>query len=349
MAATASYPLKQLAELLGAELRGDPETIISGLATLQTAKPGQVAFLANPVYAKYLTDTQASAVIVHARQANDCPVSALVMDNPYLGYAKLSHLFDTAPKRSPGIDPTATVANCAQVASSAFVGPNAVISAHAVIGENVVIEAGVYVGDHAVVGDDSRIMANAVIYHEVMIGQRCVVHGGAVIGSDGFGFAPTGKGWSKIAQIGSVVLGNDIEIGANTTIDRGALDNTTIADGVIVDNLVQIAHNVQIGENTAIAGCSAIAGSTRIGKNCVIGGGCGISGHLEITDGVHLTGTTMVTSHIREPGLYSSGTSFGTNADWRKAVVRFWQLNDLAKRLKGLENNVRTYLSGNDR
>ncbi len=348
MAENQSYSLGQIAGLLKAELRGDASVVISGLATLQAATQGQITFLANPAYARFLAQTRASAVIVHPRQASECPVDALVMDNPYLGYAALSHLFDPAPVRPAGRHASAVIAASAQVADSAYIGPHAVICDHAVVGEKVVIDSGVHVGEASIIGKGTRIRANTVIYHGVVIGEECLIQAGAVIGGDGFGFAPGATGWQKIAQIGGVRIGNRVEIGAGTTIDRGALDDTLIHDGVIIDNLVQIAHNVQIGANTAIAACAGIAGSAKIGSNCVIGGGCGIVGHIEIADGVHLTGMTMVTKGITESGLYSSGTSFGSNAQWRKSVARFWQLNDLAKKLKDVEKEVRTLHAESD-
>ncbi|HDZ38129.1 MAG TPA: UDP-3-O-(3-hydroxymyristoyl)glucosamine N-acyltransferase [Marinobacter sp.] len=332
-----SYRLGEIAKALGAELRGDPETLVSGLATLQVAGPGQLSFLANPTYAKHLGDTRAAAVIVSPAAAADCPTSALILDNPYLGYAHLSHWFDPAPVAQPGIHPSAVVDARATIAASACIGPGAVIEADVVIGEQVVIGPGCVIGARTRIGAGSVFRPRVTLAHDVVIGQRCHILSGAVIGSDGFGFASERGEWHRIAQLGRVILGDDVEVGANTTIDRGALDDTVIGNGVKLDNLIQIAHNVRIGDHSAMAAMVGIAGSTRIGSHCVFGGAAGVAGHLEITDQVHLTGMTLVTGDIREPGVYSSGTSADTNRQWRKNAVRFRQLDTLARRIKELE------------
>ncbi|MFO7530357.1 MAG: UDP-3-O-(3-hydroxymyristoyl)glucosamine N-acyltransferase [Marinobacter sp.] len=335
-----SYRLGDIAKALGAELKGDPEVRITGLATLSAADPGQISFLANPAYGKYLADTRASAVILSPAAAQDAPTNLLLLDNPYLGYARLSHWFDPAPVPAPGVHASAVVESSARIADSASIGPNAVIEAEAEIGENVVIGAGSIIGARCRIGRDTVIRPRATLAHDVVVGQRCHILSGAVIGSDGFGFANEKGAWHRIAQLGSVVLGDDVEVGANTTIDRGALDNTVIGDGVKLDNLIQIAHNVHIGEHSAMAAMVGIAGSTRIGRHCVFGGASGVAGHLEIADQVHLTGMTLVTGHIREPGVYSSGTSADTNRQWRKNAVRFRQLDVLARRVKELEKKL---------
>lgn len=332
-----SYRLEEIASALGAELRGDPDMRVSGLATLQAAEPGQISFLANPSYAKYLADTRASAVLVSPAVADQVPANALVLDNPYLGYARLSHWFDPEPAARPGVHPSAVVDPDARVASTASIGPNVVIEAGADIGERVVIGAGSVIGARARIGTDSKIRPRVTLAHDVVLGQRCYVLSGAVIGSEGFGFANEKGEWHRIAQIGRVVLGDDVEVGANTTIDRGAIEDTVIGNGVKLDNLVHIAHNVHIGDHSAMAAMVGIAGSTHIGRHCVFGGQCGVAGHLEIADQVRLTGMTLVSGSIREPGVYSSGIAADTNRQWRKNAVRFRQLDALARRVKELE------------
>ncbi len=332
-----SFRLGEIATALGAELKGDPDLEVTGLATLQAATPGQISFLANPSYAKYLASTQASAVIMSPAAVGDSEINALLLDNPYLGYARLSHWFDPEPVAQPGIHPSAAVDPDARVADTASIGPNVVIEAGVVVGEQVVIGAGTVIGARAQIGAATVIRPRVTLAHDVVLGQRCHILSGAVIGSDGFGFANEKGVWHRIAQLGRVVLGDDVEVGANTTIDRGALDDTLIGDGVKLDNLIQIAHNVQIGDHSAMAAMVGIAGSTRIGRHCVFGGASGVAGHLEIADQVHLTGMTLVTGDIREAGVYSSGTSADTNRQWRKNAVRFRQLDDLARRIRDLE------------
>ncbi len=332
-----SFRLGEIATALGAELKGDPDLEVTGLATLQAATPGQISFLANPSYAKYLANTQASAVIMSPAAVGDSEINALLLDNPYLGYARLSHWFDPEPVAQPGIHPSAVVDPDARVADTASIGPNVVIEAGVVVGEQVVIGAGTVIGARAQIGAATVIRPRVTLAHDVVLGQRCHILSGAVIGSDGFGFANEKGVWQRIAQLGRVVLGDDVEVGANTTIDRGALDDTLIGNGVKLDNLIQIAHNVQIGDHSAMAAMVGIAGSTRIGRHCVFGGASGVAGHLEIADQVHLTGMTLVTGDIREAGVYSSGTSADTNRQWRKNAVRFRQLDDLARRIRDLE------------
>lgn len=333
------YTLSQLAEMIEGEVVGDGNTMITGISTLQAARKGDISFLANPAYEKYLKETQASVVIVSENSVGSCPCDALVVKNPYLAYATLSHYFAYPLTEPQGIHKTAVVHETASVDATAVVAANAVIEKGAVIGANVIIGAGCFIGENTAVAENTRLYANVSVYHGVLVGKQCIIHSGVVLGADGFGIAPGPEGWNKIAQIGGVVIGDNVEIGANTTIDRGALDNTIIENGVKLDNQIQIAHNVIVGENTAIAACSGIAGSTRIGKNCVIGGGCGIAGHLDIADNVHLTGMTLVTKSIKKAGVYSSGTAVEPNAKWRRNVVRFRQLDELANRVKKLEKD----------
>ncbi|WP_148863353.1 UDP-3-O-(3-hydroxymyristoyl)glucosamine N-acyltransferase [Marinobacter fonticola] len=334
------HSLGEIAQALGAKVVGDANVQINGIATLQSAGEGQISFLANPAYGRYLKDTRAAAVILSPEMAEQCPTNVLLLDNPYLGYARLSHWFDPQPKPEAGIHPSAVVDPSATVADSASIGPQAVIEAGAAIAERAVIGAGCFVGARSAVGEDSRLDARVTLYHDVIVGKRCLILSGAVVGSAGFGFANDKGVWHRIAQVGGVVVGDDVEIGANTTIDRGALDNTRIDNGVKLDNLVQIAHNVTIGEHTALAALVGVAGSTRIGRHCVVGGASGIAGHLEIGDQVHLTGMTMVTRSLKEPGVYSSGVGVDTNRRWQKNVVRFRQLNEMARKLRELEKKL---------
>lgn len=332
--------LRDVAEALGAELRGDGTVRIDGVATLQSALPGQISFLANPRYAGQLHETQASAVILSPDMAEESPTNVLLLDNPYLGYARLSHWFDPLPVAEPGVHPSAVVDERARVAESASIGPQTVIAADAVIGEHAVIGAGSFVGERSVVEQGTRLHARVTLYHDVVVGCRCLLESGAVIGSNGFGFANEKGVWHRIAQIAGVLIGDDVEVGANTTVDRGALEPTRIGDGVKLDNLVQIGHNVQIGDHTAMAAMVGIAGSTVVGRHCVFGGASGVSGHLTITDGVQLTGMTMVTHSIRKPGVYSSGLAADDNRKWQKNAVRFRQLDKMARRLRNLEKKL---------
>lgn len=343
---TVTMTLGQLAEALGATLKGSEALQITGLATLQEAGPGQLSFLANPQYRKYLDNCQAAAVLLKAADAEGFAGNALIVADPYLAYARISHLFDPKPKAVAGIHPSAVVADDAQVDASASVGPFAVIESGARIGANVSIGAHCFIGARCVVGEGGWLAPRVTLYHDVTIGKRVVIQSGAVIGGEGFGFANEKGIWRKIAQIGGVTIGDDVEIGVNTAVDRGALSDTRIGDGVKLDNQIQIAHNVQIGDHTAMAACVGISGSTRIGKHCMLAGGVGLVGHIDICDNVFISGMTMVTRSITEPGSYSSGTAMQPLADWRKSAARIRQLDDMAKRLQQLEKRVDTVTSG---
>ncbi|HEB27778.1 MAG TPA: UDP-3-O-(3-hydroxymyristoyl)glucosamine N-acyltransferase [Porticoccus sp.] len=335
-----SCSLSDIAFHIGAELQGDADCQISGLNTLREAGPSELTFLSNQTYRRYLGETVAGAVILDVDSATEYTGNRLVMENPYLGYALASAMFDCSPVPPSGVHPSAVVAASAQIGGGTSIGPNAVLGEDVVIGANSRIGAGVSISDGTVIGDNCRISANVSIYHGVTIGSQVTIHSGAVIGADGFGFAHSEGRWVKIYQLGGVVIGNRVEIGACTTIDRGALEDTVIEDGVILDNHVQIAHNVRIGENTAMAGCSGVSGSTVIGKNCIFAGQSGVVGHVTLCDGVHLTGGTIVTKSLTEPGSYSSGTAFSKSEDWRKNAVRFNQLDDLARRVRQLEKKL---------
>ncbi|OBY92324.1 MULTISPECIES: UDP-3-O-(3-hydroxymyristoyl)glucosamine N-acyltransferase [unclassified Pseudomonas] len=335
-----SFTLAELAAQLDAELRGDPALVVRGLATLQEAGADQLSFLANPQYRKFLPDSQAGAVLLTAADAEGFTGNALVVANPYLAYAGLSHQFDRKPKAAVGIHPTAVVDEGAQVDASASVGPYAVVEAGAQIGANVTIGAHCFVGARSVIGEGGWLAPRVTLYHDVRIGKRVVIQSGAVLGGEGFGFANHQGVWQKIAQIGGVTLGDDVEIGANTTIDRGALSDTIVGNGVKLDNQIMIAHNVQIGDHTAMAGCCGISGSAKIGKHCMLAGGVGLVGHIEICDNVFVTGMTMVTRSITEPGSYSSGTAMQPAAEWKKSAARIRQLDDMARRLQQLEKRL---------
>lgn len=339
------YPLGELAEQLGAELRGDPEFQVTGLATLQDAGAEHLSFLANAQYRKYLAETKAGAVLLTARDAEGYKGAALIVDNPYLAYARLSHQFERRPLAAIGVHPSAIVDPTAQVDPSARIGAQVVIEADVWIGPNVEVGAQSVVGARSRIGAGGRLAARVTICHDVTIGERVVIQPGAVIGGEGFGFANEHGSWEKIAQLGGVRIGNDVEIGANTTIDRGAISDTVIGNGVKLDNQIMIAHNVQIGDNTAMAGCAGISGSTKIGRNCMIAGGVGLVGHIEVCDNVFITGMTMVTRSITEPGSYSSGTAMQPAAEWRKSAARIRHLDDMARRLQQVEKRLASVTS----
>ncbi|WP_285422368.1 UDP-3-O-(3-hydroxymyristoyl)glucosamine N-acyltransferase [Pseudomonas sp. efr-133-TYG-103a] len=343
---TAIITLGQLAEFLGATLRGPADKQITGLATLQEAGPSQVSFLANPQYRKFLPATQAAAVLLKPADAEGYAGDALMIADPYLAYARISHLFDPKPKAAAGIHPTAVVAEDAVVDAAASIGPYAVIESGARIAAGVTIGAHCFIGARSVIGEGGWLAPRVTLYHDVRIGQRVVIQSGAVLGGEGFGFANEKGVWQKIAQIGGVTIGDDVEIGVNTAIDRGAMDDTRIGNGVKLDNQIQIAHNVQVGDHTAMAACVGISGSAKIGKHCMLAGGVGLVGHIEICDGVFITGMTMVTRSITEPGSYSSGTAMQPAAEWRKSAARIRQLDDMSRRLQQLEKIVEAVTSG---
>lgn len=337
-----SVTLKELCLLLDGDIQGDETLIINSVATLENAKAGQISFLANSKYRSQLEATQASAVLLSAKDAQDYQGTALIVKDPYVGFARVAQYLDTTPKAAVGIHPSAQIDPSAHLGEGVAIGANAVIGANVILGENVQIGAGVVLGQDVVIGTKTRLWANVTVYHDVHLGQDCIIHSGAVLGSDGFGYANERGQWIKIPQTGGVRIGDRVEIGANSTVDRGALGHTEIHDGVIIDNQVQIAHNDIIGENTAIAGSTTVAGSVTIGKYCIIGGSCAIAGHLSIADGVHVSGATNITTNMREPGLYSSATVAMDNKLWRKNTVRFRQLDELFQRVKTLEKNLKT-------
>ena len=315
------FALAQLAERFALDLRGDGSRMISGVGTLASATAAQLSFLANPRYRAELRASRAGAVVLRADDAAECPAPALVAADPYVAFAKIAALFDAPPAGEPGIHPTAVVAAGASIADSASIGP------HCVVQSGASIAAGVYLGPHCIVGTDchigagSRLIARVTLVSRVHLGQRVLVHPGAVIGADGFGLAFEDDHWLKVPQLGGVRVGDDCEIGANTTIDRGAIEDTVLEEDVRLDNQIQIAHNVRIGAHTAMAGCSAVAGSATIGRYCLIGGGAGILGHLNVADRVTVTAMTLVTHSIDEPGERGLVPVSG-NRDWRRNAAR---------------------------
>ena len=333
--------LKDIATAIGAELHlavGDTETsLISSIATLAKAGNGQISFLANSKYRNQLASSHAQAVILKHDDLAHCRGSALVMNNPYVGFAKAAQLLDTTPPAAENISDRAVIAADVELGENVKIGPNAVIESGVQLGDNVQIGAGCFIGKNCKIGANSKLWANVTVYHGVILGQDCLVQSAAVIGADGFGYANDAGQWVKIPQLGKVLIGNKVEIGASTTIDRGALDDTEIHDGVIIDNQCQIAHNVIIRENTAIAGCTVVAGSTTIGRNCTIGGMVAINGHIEICDGAYITGMSMITKAITEAGVYSSGMPAQSNREWRKNMVALKNIDDLNQRIKVLE------------
>ncbi|CAM3717323.1 UDP-3-O-(3-hydroxymyristoyl)glucosamine N-acyltransferase [Rheinheimera salexigens] len=342
-----SFTLTSLAELLDAQLVGDCTDVIHSVATLQNAGPGQVSFLSNAKYRKYLAETTASVVLV---TADDLPflapgVAALVVKDPYIAFAKVAQKLDSTPAVAINIHPTAVIDDSATIATDVAIGANAVIAAGVTLAQGVQIGAGCFIGQDANIASNTKIWPNVTVYHGVKIGENCIIHSGAIIGADGFGFANEQGNWLKIPQVGSVIIGNDCEIGANTTIDRGAIENTTVGNNVIIDNQCQIAHNVSIGDHTAMAGSTVVAGSTSIGRYCIIGGAAVINGHIEICDGAHISGMAMVMKPILEKGAYTSGIPATSNREWRKNTAKLRQIDQLYQRVKALESQFKIQLA----
>lgn len=335
-----SYTLAELAECSGATLHGNGSCVITGVATLQSAHTGQISFLTNSQYRKYLATTEASAVILRMEDLSACRVHALVSDNPYLAYARIAGCFMPAPKAIPGIHPRASVDDSAQVAASAQVDAGVVIGPDVVIGEHAIIGPNCVLGKQAHVGHSSRLVAGVMLGDGIRLGNNCLLHPGVVVGSDGFGLANDDGVWVKVPQVGSVIIEDDVEIGANTTIDRGAIHDTVIRRGVKLDNQIQVAHNVEIGEHSAIAACTGIAGSAKIGRHCTLAGGVGVVGHIETADYVHVSAMSMLTRSIREPGVYTGGMRAMPHKQWQKNLARIKQLDTMAKRISALEKQL---------
>ena len=335
--------LGELAAEFGCELVGDPSVSVAGVATLANAGDGNLSFFANKAYREQLRATRAAAVLLRSEDAVDCPVAALLTDDPYLAYAHIAAVLHPDRAITPGVHATAVISGSASVSSGAEIAANVTIENDAVIGDGVVIGPGVVVGPRCRVGAGTRLHANATLVQDVVIGERCIIHAGAVVGSDGFGNANSDGVWVKVPQVGGVQIGSDVEIGANTTVDRGAIDDTIIEDGVRLDNQIQIGHNVRIGAHTAMAATSAVSGSTIIGKRCMIAGRVGFVGHITICDDVFLSGAAVVTKDINEPGAYGAFFAAEKDRDWKRKVARFRRIEDLAKRVKRLEE-----MAGND-
>ena len=332
--------LGELARAIDATLDGDPEGEITGVATLQHAGPGQLSFLANRRYTRHLEQTRAAAVILSASDREACPVASLTVADPYLAWVKAVYLLCPQPGFTPGRHPSAQIDAQANVHAHSFIGANACIAGGVTVAENAWVGPGCVLEPGVQLGRDSVLVANVTLCRGVRIGERVRLHPGVVIGADGFGIANDAGAWLKIPQLGGVVIGDDVEIGANTTVDRGALEDTVIEAGVKIDNQVQIGHNVVIGAHTAIAGCVAVAGSTRIGKRCMIGGASAFAGHIEIADDVIITGMSGVANSIKQAGMYSSGMPVTDNRLWRRNIARFLRLDELAKRLRELERKI---------
>ena len=336
-----SLSLNEIANRLGGEVAGDGATLIRGIGTLARAQHDEIAFLANPIYRAQLSTTHAGAVIVAAADREATSLPRIVTANPYAYFARVTALFAPIQSREIGIHPTAIIESDSIIAGSASIAALAYIGQGAKIGERTVIHPQVHIAANVVIGADCIIYPNSVVYHDCEIGDRVIVHGGAVIGADGFGFAYDADRWLKVPQVGRVKIEDDVEIGANTTIDRGAIEDTVIETGVKLDNQIQIGHNVRIGAHTAIAGCAAVAGSTTIGRHCRIGGGVGIVGHVTIGDGVTVTARTLVTKSIPQAGVYSGGLPHMGNREWLKTTAHLRRIEQLLRRVEQLEHEIK--------
>ena len=329
-----------LAEALGLTLSGDSGADIDALAPLDRAAAGELSFVTDARHKAAMLASRAGLLIVPESLAADCPVDHLVSPTPYVSYAKASWLLIPEDAAPPGIHPTAHIDPTAELGENVSIGAFVSVGAKARIGDESRIGDGCRIEAGVEVGAGSRLFANVVLGRRVVIGRDCRLQPGVVIGGEGFGYAPSAQGWNAIHQTGGVRLGDRVHVGANTTIDAGAMDPTVVEDGVIIDNLIQLGHNVFIGENTAVASCTAIAGSTRIGKNCLIGGACSILGHITITDGVTITGTTFVSRSIEEKGTYGSGIPMQPSPEWRRTFAAITRLNELLRRVRRLEKAV---------
>lgn len=341
-----SLTLGDIAEHIDAKLIGNAELLIQDVATLGQALPGTLSFLSHKKYQCYLATTKATAVILSEADAAACPTAALIHSKPYLAYAKAVKLLHPLDPITAGIHPTAVVDATAQVHESAHIGPLAVIGANVKIGARVLIGPACIIGPDCQIGLESRLLARVTLCHGTLIGCRVIIQPGAVLGSDGFGFARENNKWLRIPQIGRVIVGNDVEIGANTTIDRGSLEETIIADGAILDNLIQIGHNVHIGQHTAVVACTGISGSTKIGQNCLVGGDVGIAGHLKIGDGVHLAAGSKVTRDLPNPGNYGGVLPVDVDPLWRRNIARLRHLDELVRRVKKMEHQLGDMVRG---
>ncbi len=340
--------LADLAVRFGCELRGDPDALVERVAPLQDAGPGSISFLANPRYRRHLPHTRATAVVIDAASAAECPGNVLVAQNPYATYARIAQLLYPEQAVAAGRHPSSIVEPGADVDPTAWIGPNAFVARGARVGRRVSIGPGSIVLQDVEIGDDTQLVGRVTLCGGVRIGARCILQPGCVIGADGFGHAPDVGGYVKIPQVGNVVVGNDVEVGSNSTIDRAAIGSTVIEDGVKIDNLVQVAHNVRIGAHTVIAACVGISGSTTIGKRCMLGGMVGIAGHLDICDDVGLSGRTTVFKSISKPGVYSSSLWADEAKHFHRNALRFNRLEELARRVRRLEGGSDSSREGDE-
>jgi UDP-3-O-[3-hydroxymyristoyl] glucosamine N-acyltransferase len=329
--------LGELAVRFGCELRGNPDTLVERVGTLANADSQSVAFLSESRNRRELSATRAAVVLLDRSAADSCPTAALICDNPRATFARITELLHPGPVHPPGVHASAFVSPTARIDSTAHIGPLAMVGDRAVVGPRVYVGPRCIVEEDVTLDEDVRLIASVTLCHGVTIGARTVIQPGAVIGGDGFGFAPEQGRWVKVPQVGSVRIGPDVEIGANTTIDRGAIEDTVVEEGVKLDNQIQLGHNVRVGAHTVIAGCTGISGSTVIGKHCIIGGACGIAGHLTIGDQVVITGFGMVSRSLAGPGVYSSGLPITESKVWRRQVARVRNLESLVQRVKKLE------------
>jgi UDP-3-O-[3-hydroxymyristoyl] glucosamine N-acyltransferase len=334
---SVAVPLARLAGACGAELAGDGEVLIDRVATLDGAGKGAIAFLSNPKYRSRLATTRASAVIVGPEDASGTTLPKLISENPYATYARVATILHPPRTSAPGVHASATIAPGAQVAPSAMIGPQVVIGERTVVGERASVGAGTVIGEDCTVGADCVLHPRVVLYPRTQIGPRTIIHSGAVVGADGFGMAEQGGRWLKVPQIGRTLVGADVEIGANTTIDRGAIGDTVIEDDVKLDNQIQVGHNCRIGAHTAIAGCVGIAGSTSIGRNCKIGGAAMIAGHLEVADGTVISASTGLFESVHSPGTYTGTFPALPHREWRHVASAMRRLRSIVDRLRTLE------------
>jgi UDP-3-O-[3-hydroxymyristoyl] glucosamine N-acyltransferase len=335
-----SYSLNELRSRFGGEVVGDPEVRVSRVSTLENAESDSITFLANELYLRHLKTTRAGAVIIAPSARNATQVARIVCPNPYAYFARVSALLNPPRTAAPGVHASASIHPEAQVHPGAEIGPFVTIERMARVDEGAVIGAGCHIGEYGAIGRDARLYPGVTVYHRCSVGARTIVHSGAVIGADGFGIAFDEERWVKVPQVGAVRIGDECEIGANTTIDRGAIEDTVIEEGVKLDNQIQIAHNVRIGAHTAIAACTGIAGSAQIGRHCRIGGGVGIAGHVTIADRVEISGHTAVTKSIPAPGVFTGVYPFESNRDWRRNAAQLRHLAELARRIAALEGDI---------
>jgi UDP-3-O-[3-hydroxymyristoyl] glucosamine N-acyltransferase len=347
---TVGTKIAELVERFGGQLEGDRDTEVTAIAPLDRAGASDISFLSNSKLCALAAQSQAAALILSPLDepavAATYEGARIVTANPYAYFARTAQYFaslaEAAP--APGIHPAAAVHKSAQVDPTAHIGPHVTVEARAVIKAGAVIDAGCYIGREAVVGEGTHFFANVTFHARCIIGERGIIHSGAVIGGDGFGFAVDAGTYIKIPQTGRVVMGADVDIGANTTIDRGALDDTVIEDGVKLDNLIQIGHNCRIGAHTAMAGCVGVAGSATIGKHCTFGGAAMINGHIQIVDNVHITAATMVPNSITEPGRYTGYYPVARNAEWERSAVIVRNLSSMREKIRALEKTIKTLI-----